>query len=205
MTAYRYVVFPPGRQPSADEAAELQNYARLLENHVAYGTNKHDGGLAIAFETELFDRALAKDAGFEALIRKWEVRGCQLVEHLGFVKDSAALKPIKPQPRHLMHHPAPDRPFPPDVPLTAKELAGKEAAGRARLNVEQTLERFAALQRFAAWGPYLLMGLAALATLAAGFYINNRLLGSGRERHKETIERLTEDPMRQSPAADAAK
>ena len=100
MTAYRYVVFPPGRQPSADEAAELQNYARLLENHVAYGTNKHDGGLAIAFEAELFDRALAKDAGFEALIRRWEVRGCQLVEHLGFVKDYAALKPIKPQPRH---------------------------------------------------------------------------------------------------------
>ena len=104
MTAYRYVVFPPGRQPAVEEAAELQTFDHLLEHRFAFGTDKHDGGLAIAFEAELFDRAVSKDADFEALIRKWEVRGCRLVEHLGFVKDAAALRPLKAAP--AMYTPA---------------------------------------------------------------------------------------------------
>jgi hypothetical protein len=205
MTAYRYVVFPPGRQPTADEAAELLNYARLLENHIAYGTDKHDGGLAIAFEAELFDRALASNAGFESLIRKWEVRGCRLVDHLGFVKDAAALKPIKPVPRHLVHHGAADRPSPPEALLSAKELAAKEAHGRARLDLEQALQRVAALQRFAAWGPYMLMGLAAVGTIVAGFYISGRLLDADRERRQETIERLSADGQDQPLTAPSAE
>jgi hypothetical protein len=201
MTAYRYVVFPPGRQPTAEEAAELSDYARLLDNHIAYGTNKHDGGLAMAFEADVFDRTRSSNANFDALIGKWEVRGSRVVDHLGFVKDAAALKPIKQAPRHLVRHGPPDAPPPREAPLSAKELIAKEAYGRAGLDLDRTLERFAALQRFAAWGPYALMALAALSIIAAGLYISDRLLDSDRKPHKETIERLTDDALRASPAA----
>jgi hypothetical protein len=204
MSSYRYVIFPPGRQPTAEEAAELVDYARLLENHIAYGTNKHDGGLAMAFEAELFDRARSSNANFDALVGKWEIRGCRVVDHLGFIKDPTALKPIKQAPRHLVavSKPGASAPRLIDQParasvrfeaaLSAKELAGKEAHGRAGLDVHHTLERFAALQRFAAWGPYALMALAALGTLAAGLYISDRLLNADRKPHKETIERLAD-------------
>ena len=204
MTAYRYVVFPPGRQPTAEEAAELQDYARLLENHIAYGTNKHDGGLAMAFEAELFDRARSSSASFDALLGKWEIRGSRVVEHLGFVKDPTALKPIKQAPRHLGAIAKPgasaprlkDQPARASVrfeaPLSAKELAAKEAHGCAGLNLDRALRRFAALERFAAWGPYALMAVAALGAIAAGLYISDRLLDAGRKPHKETIERLAD-------------
>jgi hypothetical protein len=215
MSSYRYVVFPPGRQPTAEEAAELVDYARLLEDHIAYGTNKQDGALAMAFEADAFDRARSSNANFDALISKWEARGSRVVDHLGFVKDATALKPIKQAPRHLgaaskpgasaprlINQPArasvrfEDQPARASVrfeaPLPAKDLAAKEAHARAGLALHRTLERFAALQRFAAWGPYALMALAALSTLAAGLYISDRLLDAGRKPHKETIERLAD-------------
>ncbi len=81
--------------------------------------------------------------------------------------------------------------------LAAKELAAKEALARSQLAVERSLEGYKWLERFAALAPYLLMGLAALATIGLGAYATNRLRQSDRERRKETIERITDDAMHQ--------
>lgn len=196
MAAYRYVVFPKGRQPTVEEVAELRAHATALGLRIAYGVSGRDGALAIAFEAEALDRLLAVDAGFEVLIRRWELLGCELVGHLAFVKDSTALRPARSAPRAAVALP-PDTAARNDRMLAAKELAAKEAAAKLQLAVTQSLERFAALARFGAMAPYLLIGIGALATLCAGFYATNRLQNSGRERRKDVIERVNDDAMRQ--------
>jgi hypothetical protein len=91
-----------------------------------------------------------------------------------------------------------------DKPLTVKELAAKEAIGRSRLQLQQTLGRFAAVERFAAAVPYVLMGLGALGTLLAGAYVGTQLMNSGRERRQQTIERAADETL-QKPRREEAK
>ncbi len=202
MAAYRYIVFPKGRQPTVEEVAELRSHATALSNRIAYGASSRDGALAMAFEADAFDRLLALDASFEVLIRRWELFGCEVVDHLAFVKDSTALRPARTAPRRASDALPPDTHARNDRMLAAKELAAKEAAARSRLDTAQSLQRYAALTRFGATMPYLLIGGAALATIFAGFYATNQLQNSGRERRKETIERVTDDAMRQ-PLAES--
>src|SRR5688572_4048421 len=93
MSAYRYVVFPRGKQPTDVEVREFQKFAGALANQFAFGTCRDDGRLAVAVDRLAFDHVSKIDAGFEAVIRRWEARGCEVVDHLAFVKDAKALRP----------------------------------------------------------------------------------------------------------------
>jgi len=199
MSAYRYVVFPKGKQPTIHEVEELEGFAPLVEKKFAYGINKKDGGLAIAFEAAAFQKGIERDLGFEALIRRWEKRECEVVEHLSFVKDRAALKPIVSRAIHqtVGKHTALAAASG-ERHLTAKELAAKEALGRSGLEVHQTLQRHATFIRFASWMPHLLMGLGGVMIITVGFVVGNRMLSGNREHRKETIERIASDAMKES-------
>jgi hypothetical protein len=211
MSSYRYVVFPAGRQPTADEVHQLQQFAGLLANHFAWGVARQDGRLALACELATFDHARQIDAGFDALVRKWEVRGCELVDHLGFVKDATALRPMRtgtpassPAGASKSSRAEGDRPSTGGASskdpsrehfATARTTRAQEAIASSLLGVERTLARYDAVQRLAAAFPYALMAVAAAATLGVGWLIRGALLDSPRERRQETIERMVEGPM----------
>jgi hypothetical protein len=193
MSSYRYVVFPRGKQPSADEVREFQKFTGALANQFAWGTCRDDGRLALAVDRQSCDHVQQIDPGFAAVIRRWESHGCELLPHLAFVKDAAALKPT-PSFAWLAHDgrgTVQSRRA--ESQLVAKEQAAKEAIGRSMLAVQHTIDRYALVQRLAAAVPYGLVAIAAITTIGMGLYIRERLLNSGRERRKETIERALED------------
>lgn len=193
MSSYRYVVFPRGKQPSADEVREFQKFAGALANQFAWGTCRDDGRLALAVDRQSCDHVQQIDPGFAAVIRRWESHGCELLPHLAFVKDAAALKPT-PSFAWLAHDgrgTVQSRRA--ESALVAKEQAAKEAIGRSMLAVQHTIDRYALVQRLAAAVPYGLVAIAAITTIGMGLYIRERLLNSGRERRQATIERALED------------
>jgi hypothetical protein len=200
MSAYQYVVFPRGRQPTTAEVAELQKFAAALANHFAWGTCRHEPRLAIAFEQRGFDHVRQIDPGFELLIAKWQAHGCELHNHLEFVKDSSALHPVRESvlPNHGLRGTV--AAMRNDERIAAKELIAQEAIGRSLLSVEQTLQRYAVIERFGSALPYLLMGLTALVLLVTGLYVRHRLLNADHEPRQETIERMLDDPLRGSLA-----
>ncbi len=211
MSDYRYLLFPRGNQPATGEVAELQNYAGPLLVRFAVGTERKTNSLAIAFEAEAFERALQAHAGFRALIHQWERRGATVLEHLSFVKDSQALRPVPAN----QNFPGIGTQFAlsgskksasvtaQDKLIAAKELAAREALGRSLLGVQQTIQRHRSLESIAAWAPYLLIAAGSLLTIAAGTYTYQRLQDSRDERRKETIERVTNNPMQEN--LDAAE
>lgn len=193
MSAYRYVLFPRGKQPTADEVRELQSFAGALANQFAWGTCRDDGRLALAVDRQSCDHVQQIDPGFAAVIRRWESHGCELLPHLAFIKDAAALKPT-PSFAWLAHDgrgTVQSRRA--ESALVAKEQAAKEAIGRSMLAVQHTIDRYALVQRLAAAVPYGLIAIAAITTIGMGLYIRERLLNSGRERRQATIERALED------------
>jgi hypothetical protein len=201
MSSYRYVVFPRGKQPAVDDIRDLQSFAAALAGRFAWGKVRDDGRLALAFERETLEHAAHIDPGVTALLERWQQRGCELLDHLGFVKDPAALRPTATAPPTTQVVRRDDYHGNAQAQLSAKELAAKESLGRAELNVEQSLQRFAAIERAAAALPYALMAAAAIGTIAVGFHLRERLLNTDREARKETIERLaTESPADEAPA-----
>jgi hypothetical protein len=214
MTSYRYVVFSRGKQPTVDEVRQLQQFAGALANQFAWGTCRHDGRLAVAFDARAFDHLKASDAGFDALLARWTARGCETLDHLGFVKDAAALRPTPTAPGRT---PLPTAPRPDiqervdPVPAVssglrdaAKSLLTQESVARSLLGVQQTLDRYNAWQRFATAAPYLMMAVAAAMTLAFGFYVRDRLVHSGRERRQVVIERAVDESLPHAAAEEAA-
>lgn len=194
MSAYRYVVFPRGKQPTDVEVREFQKFAGALANQFAFGTCRDDGRLVVAVDRQAFDHVLNIDAGFEAVIRRWEARGCELADHLAFVKNAAALRPTPANLWQAHDGRGTIQALRNEEQRASKELAAREAIGRSLLGVERTLERFAAVQRIAAAMPYALIGLGAAVTIAAGLYVRDRMENSDRERRQETIERVVENP-----------
>jgi hypothetical protein len=204
MSSYRYVLFPCGKQPAPDELRDLQSFAAALAGRFAWGKARDDGRLALAFDRETLEHAASIDPGLDKLLGRWQSHGCELLDHLGFVKDPAALRTTKIAecpPNRALKPPStpttPDHHAPPHALLTGKEFAAKESLGRARLSVEQSLQRFAAVERAAAALPYALMAAAAIATLAVGFHLRARLLDADREARKETIERLATESVQE--------
>jgi hypothetical protein len=195
VSQYRYIAFPRGRQPSKEEVQELRRHDHVLAGRVAYGTKREDGRLAIAFDATMYDYALATERGFEALVRAWQSHGCEVLDHLAFVKDASALRPTTTNLPRISPSAAGSGASQ-DKLLTAKELAAKEAIGRSRLALDTTLGRFEAVGRFAAAVPYVLMALAAAGTLIAGAYIGTQLTNSGRERRQETIQRAADEALK---------
>jgi len=201
MSAYRYVLFPGGKQPTADEVRELQNFAGALANQFAWGTRRDDGRLALAVDRPSCDHVQQIDPGFAALIRRWESHGCELLPHLAFVKDGAALKPTPSFAWLAKDGRGTVQSRRAESALAAKEHAAKEAIGRSMLAVQQTIDQYALLQRLAAAVPYALVAVAAITTIGMGLYIRERLINSGRERRQETINRMLEDPLSSSEPA----
>jgi hypothetical protein len=187
MGAYRYLVFPRHQQPTAEEAGELQSYAPLLKHRFAIGRERKTGTLVFAFDQALFDQALTGDEGFEMLIRKWQVHGCELADKLKFVKDPAALHPTHVQPQQ--------RPLSQEKVLFAKQYLAQEAVARSLLSVQQTIQRYTFLQGIGKAMPYALIACGTLGVILAGYYVSNRMQNAERERRKETIERVSEDAM----------
>ena len=187
MSAYRYLVFPKHQQPTADEAAEFESYALLLKRRFAIGRERKSEALTFAFEIEVFDQAMAADEGFEMLIRKWQVHGCELVDKLKFVKDPAALRPTHAhvQQRHMSQ----------EKIVFAKKYLAQEAIARSLLGVQHTLERQEWLQRVGKAVPYALIAFGTIGLIAAGFYVSTRIQNSNRESRKDTIERVSTDAM----------
>jgi hypothetical protein len=187
MAAYRYLVFPKHQQPTADEAAQLHGFAPLFKNHIAIGSERKSGALAILFEQEAFEQAMTSSDGFEMLIRKWQVHGCELVEKLKFVKDPAALKPTHSQlqQRHLSQ----------EKILVAKQNLAQQAIAKSLLHVQHTIEHYSLLQRIGKAVPYALIAFGTIGIIAAGFYVSHRMQNSGREQRKETIERVSTGAM----------
>lgn len=201
MSSYCYVVFPPGKQPTVDEVREFQQFAGALAGQFAWGAARNDGRLTLAIDAASYQHVRRIDAGFTKLIDRWQRHGCESVDHLPFVKNSAALKPA---PSHAWH--AHDGRESVQTrrqadQLVGKELAAKEAVARSLLAVERTLANYALLQRIAAAVPYLLIALAAVLTVGTGFYVRERLLNSGRETRQEVIERAIDEPLN-GPSAD---
>ncbi|RIK80522.1 MAG: hypothetical protein DCC67_09275 [Planctomycetota bacterium] len=203
MSAYRYVVFPQGKQPTVDEVAELKGFAAALGNHFAYGTCRRDGRLAIAFEQSSFDQLKSIDAGFQSLVFRWEARGCELLAHLAFVKDSKALRPVAAPP--VRGHSGAASADGLSQQLAGKQAAAQEAVARSLLSVEQTLERYAAVGRLAAAAPYLMMVAAIAMIIAAGAYIHHRLQDAERDSRQEAIERALDDPLQEPRAIPQPK
>jgi hypothetical protein len=193
MSEYRYVVFPKGKQPTTAEVGDLQSFAGALANHFAWGTCRHKPRLAVAFDGRSFDHLVKIDAGFERLIGKWQARGCDVADHLAFVKDPTALRPISAA-GHANDGRASVATLRVAEQLTAKELVAKEAIGRSLLAVEQTIQRYALVERIGTALPYAFMALAAAAVITAGFYIHHRLTNSPTETRQATIERLVKEP-----------
>ena len=194
MSSYHYVVFPRGKQPTADEVREFQKFAGALANQFAWGTCRDDGRLALAVDRQSCDHVQQIDPGFAAVIRRWESHGCELLPHLAFIKDAAALKPT-PSFAWLAHDgrgTVQSRRG--ESALAAKEQAAEEAIGRSLLAVQQSIERYALVQRIAAALPYALVAIAAVTTIGMGLYIRERLLNSNRESRQATIERTLESP-----------
>src|SRR5690606_8553509 len=112
-----------------------------LAGQFAWGTTRHDFRLTLAVERQSFDHVHKIDAGFAKLIARWLQHGCELVDHLAFVKNAAALRPA---PSHAWHahdgresietRRAADQ-------LVAKEHAAREAVGRSMLAVQRTLDQ----------------------------------------------------------------
>jgi hypothetical protein len=193
MSSYRYVVFPRGKQPSADEVREFQKFAGALANQFAWGTCRDDGRLALAVDRQSCDHVQQIDPGFAAVIRRWESHGCELLPHLAFVKDAAALKPTPSFAWLMQDGRGTVQSRRAESALVAKEQAAEEAIGRSMLAVQHTIDRYALVQRLAAAVPYGLVAIAAITTIGMGLYIRERLLNSGRERRQATIERALED------------
>lgn len=196
MSSYYYVVFPPGKQPTVDEVREFNKFAGALAGQFAWGSARNDGRLSLAIDRLSFDHVQKIDAGFAKLIERWRQKGSEAVDHLPFVKNAAALKPA---PSHAWHaHDGRESIHTRRQAdeLATKELAAKDAVGRSLLAVQQSIERYAVIQRIAAAIPYGLIAIAAIMTIGVGFYIRERLLNSGRERRQETIERMLQDPPR---------
>lgn len=195
MGAYRYLLFPKHQQPTADEAAELHSHIPLLKGRWAIGYERKTGALAILFDQEIFELAMA-DASFEMLIRKWQVHGCELTEKLKFVKDSSALKPTHPHiaERHLSA----------EQIVRGKKYLAEEAIAKSLLGVQQTLERMTWLERVGRAVPYALMAAGTIGLLATGWYVHHRLNNTDRERRTETIERMVDNPTAELPTVDIA-
>jgi hypothetical protein len=205
MSAYRYVVFPRGVQPTAAEVRQLEQFAGLLANHFAWGVSRDDGRLALVAELAAFDHARQIDAGFDALVHAWVRHGCELLEHLKFVKDAGALKPVAAAGRiGVVTRTAHVGQRSPAVPagdalhnearLAAKQLVAQEAVAQSLLGVDRTMARYAAFGRFAAAIPYVLIALAVAGTIAVGLFIRSRLSDGGRESRQETIEQMVDAP-----------
>jgi hypothetical protein len=205
MSAYRYIVFPVGFTPNADEMAALRRYAEHLNNHIALG-HRRDGGLAIAFEAEPFDRLRGLEPAFEDLLTRWRARGGEIAEKLSFVKDSKVWKALDKAPKSTATSPVANRSLPSDGPPRESRDArvdGREAEGRSRLAVSQITAQSEQLERAAGWMPYALWGLGALLIMGAGVYLGSRLTSSESETRAATVERVADDPISQSltPAA----
>jgi hypothetical protein len=188
MSAYRYLVFPKHQQPTTDEADELQSYTSLLKHRFAVGRERKSESLVIAFEQELFDQTISSNEGFELLIRKWQVHGCELVDKLKFVKDHDALRPVQVR----------GRPVSQDKLLTAKKQLAQEAIARSLLSVHRTLEHYTWLQRMGRAVPYALIAFGTVGVIIAGFYISGRIQSGERERRQDTVERVSDDGMNES-------
>lgn len=198
MAEYRYVVFPRGKQPTVEEIRELNLLAGIVGNKLAWGRVRDDGRLALACAGAEFDEARHSRADFDGLMSTWELRGCEIVAHLGFVKDASALRPV-PTGCGAPHQG--------DASLvtmrnqeqhSASLMRAREALARSLLGVERKLDRFAALQRFAAAAPYLMVLAGAIVTISMGAYVRNRMLNSDRESRQHTIQRVVSDPLGES-------
>lgn len=207
MSAYRYVVFPRGVQPTAAEVRQLDEFAGLLANHYAWGVVRDDGRLALAAEQAAFDHARHVDAEFDALIHAWERHGCEVLDRLKFVKNADALRPVaarisRPTPAaRTMPEKASSStaapigdPLHAEARLAARQLLAHEAVAQSLLGRDRTLARYAAFARFASAVPYALIALAVAGTIVAGLYIRHRVAESGRESRQRAIERLVESP-----------
>ena len=82
-------------------------------------------------------------------------------------------------------------------------MVAHEAVARSLLGVDRTLQRYAAVERFAALFPYLLMAAAIAATATIGLYIRGKLASSGREPRQQAIERALDDSEEGSHEAGA--
>jgi hypothetical protein len=207
MSSYRYVIFPRGRQPSADEVRRLQEFAGALANQFAWGVCRDDDRLAVAFDARAFDHVAASDAGFEALVHLWESHGAELVEHLKFVKDAAALKPSRAA---SAGRPGADHDViarrghaKVDELVAAKRAVAQESVARSLLGVQHTLDRYATLERFGAVFPYLLMLAAIVVTAGVGYYIHGQLTTTRHEPRQQTIERTISEPVEARSAEEA--
>lgn len=192
MSDYRYLVFAVGKQPNTDEADQLKQLSKSVSGRLAIGVHAKTGGLVLAWTADDFQQ-LTGDRRFTELVGKLEVRGAELATRCPFKKDASALRPIPVSNRARSHHGvyAPGRD---ETPLTAKELAAKEALGRSLLSVQKTLERHAAIERFAAAVPYLLIAVGTLATLWAGWTISDRLSRTSLERRRDATIQAMEAP-----------
>jgi len=198
MSDYRYVVFPRGKQPTQKEVAELRNLADVLAGKFAIGVSRDSGGVAIAFDAAAYDYGMLTHRSFAGLILKWEIRGGQVVDRLAFVKDAAALRPMQAQVCGSTTSDSTVRDTNRGQSVQSKKIAAEEAVARSKLGVQQTLRRQAALGRFAAFLPYLMIGLGGIAIISLGFYIRSSLLENSAEKRRETILRVADDPMSQT-------
>ncbi len=214
MAAYRYLCFPSGAQPSAEDLVRFRSYHGLLDNHVAYGVRRDDGALVIVCETESFDRLRDLDATFNELIRSWCDYGVGITDTLGFVKEAKPWKQIlqaestpalATQPEQEVSNSSLLEQEPQRSRFTAwmfgerltlkKQQLADESYGHGLLEIHRSAGQARRYERVAASLPYFLWGIAAILVLIFGAYVSNRLLDSSGESRSETIHRINEDAM----------
>lgn len=187
--AYRYVVFPPSKQPTVEEVAQLRQWAKQAKSRYAVGVSGDHGGLVLAFEAPSFDAALSSRGPLADLVQRWHGRGGVVLEKHPFIKNPEALQPAYGGFDHQIierrSEPA----------LKRKQLAAQEALGRAGLRLQHVLQRNSALQRLAVSVPYALIALGTLLVILLGFHLSSRLTNAAGERRHETIERVAGDAL----------
>ena len=219
MSAYRYLCFPPGAQPSATDLVRFRSYHDQLDNHVAYGVRREDAALVIVCELESFDRLCGLDPQFDEIIQTWQSHGVELTDTLGFVKEAKPWKRIldaessaKQTKRatqdattsaiNKKEQVSPHFRF--SAWMIGERLVRKkqdladESYGRGLLELHRSAEQARRYERIATALPYFLWGLAAFLIISLGFYVSNRLLDGKKESRAETIQRINEDAMHES-------
>lgn len=191
---YRYIVFAPKKQPTVREMDELDEYCEASKLRYAAGINAADGGLALAFDAREFEAARSTNGEFARLLDRWAVRGSTVRPKLLFIKRPDALQPI---PGDFVHEPVELRG---EKLIQRKKNAAHDAIAAASLKLQRTLERHAWLQRMANVMPYALMGLAAVLTIASGYYAYERLSNRPGESREQTIQRVASDAMEEELA-----
>lgn len=211
-----YVVFPAGRKPTPAQLHSLGSFGRHFADGATIGYDIDTRRPAIRFPREAFLRLRTADVQFESLITAWDRHGCPVQNKLHFMEDPTTLQEPIDAPQEPMPEPArkrrpeEERPAlaPPDFSdlvvsrqplqesLEHKQARAQESQAISRLGTLEHVLKAEAIGNFARYVPGLLGILIFALIVTAGVLMYNRVSNSKMEPRRDTIERMTKQPVK---------